>query len=280
MLAAMTSGFTLVTGASTGIGRELALIAASRGRPVVLVARSEGKLAELARSIVEAHGVRAEVVVSDLSEPGAPAALFGEMGRRGIEIEVLINNAGFGSLGRFHETPADRALEMLRLNVAALTHLTHLFLPPMLERRRGRILNVASTAGLQPGPWMAVYYASKAYVLSLSEAIAEELLGTGVTVTTLLPGPTRTEFQSRAGMEGSRLFRLGVADARSVAEAGYRGMEAGKVVVIPGLANKALSLLVRLSPRWAVRRVAKWLNRGNQRNGRDSWPRRSRSPRS
>jgi short-subunit dehydrogenase len=203
------------------------------------------------------------VVALDLSDPEAPAALFREMKRREVEIEVLINNAGFGSLGPFPETPIDRQLEMLRLNVAALTHLTHLFLPPMLERRRGRILNVASTAGLQPGPWMAVYYASKAYVLSFTEAIAEELRGTGVTSTALLPGPTRTQFQSRAEMAGSRLIRLGMADPRSVAEAGYRGMEAGRAVVIPGISNKALSLVVRLSPRWAVRRVVSWLNRSN-----------------
>jgi len=256
--------FTLVTGASTGIGRELALIAASKGCSVVLVARNEDKLSELARSIREAHGVRAEVVALDLSDPEAPVALFREMKRREIEIEVLINNAGFGSLGRFHETPIDRQLEMLRLNVAALTHLTHLFLPPMLERRRGRILNVASMAGLQPGPWMTVYYASKAYVFSFTEAIAEELRATGVTSTALLPGPTRTEFQSRADMAGSRLIRLGMANARSVAEAGYRGMEAGRVMVIPGISNKALSLVVRLSPRWAVRRVVSWLNRSNR----------------
>ena len=265
MLVAVSAakGFTLVTGASTGIGRELALIAASKGCSLVLVARSEDKLSELAREVREAHGVHAEVVALDLSDPEAPAALFREMKRRDVEIEVLINNAGFGSLGPFHETTIERQLSMLRLNVIALTHLTHLFLPPMLERRRGRILNVASTAGLQPGPWMAVYYASKAYVLSFTEAIAEELRGTGVTSTALLPGPTSTQFQSRAEMAGSRLIRLGMADARSVAEAGYRGMEAGRAVVIPGISNKALSLVVRLSPRWAVRRVVSWLNRSN-----------------
>ena len=257
------SGFTLVTGASTGIGREIALLAASRGRSLILVARSKDKLSELARTVRDAHGVRAEGIALDLSEPLAPEALAREIQRREIEIEALVNNAGFGSLGPFHETPVERQLEMLRLNVLALTHLTHLFLGPMLARRRGRILNVASTAGLQPGPYMAVYYASKAYVVSFTEALAEELRGTGVTSTALLPGPTRTEFQSRADMAESRLVRFGMADARSVAEAGYRGMEAGKVVVIPGITNKAGSLLVRVSPRAAVRRVVSWLNRGN-----------------
>ncbi len=267
--------FTLVTGASTGIGRELALIAAAKGRSIVLVARSEAKLSELARWIREVHLARAEVVALDLSDPEAPDALFQELTRRNVDVEVLINNAGFGSLGRVHETPLDRQLEMLRLNVLALTHLTRLFLPAMLGRGRGRILNVASTAGLQPGPWMAVYYASKAYVLSFSEALAEELRGTGVTSTALLPGPTRTEFQTRADMAGSGLVRFGMADARDVAEAGYRGMEAGKAVVIPGFGNNALSLLVRLSPRWAVRRVVSWLNRGT----RDNSPTPNRSPR-
>jgi short-subunit dehydrogenase len=265
MLAIVSAGkgFTLVTGASTGIGRELALIAAARGRDLVLLARSEEKLSQLARWVRENHRVRVEVAALDLSDPQAPEALFREMNRRELEVEDLVNNAGFGTLGRFHDISIDRLLEMLRLNVLALTHLTHLFLPAMMTRRRGRILNVASTAGLQPGPWMAVYYASKAYVLSFTEAIAEELRGTGVTATALLPGPTRTEFQARADMAGSRLVRLGMADARSVAEAGYRGMEAGRAVVIPGIGNQALSLLVRLSPRWSVRRVVSWLNRGN-----------------
>jgi short-subunit dehydrogenase len=253
-------GFTLVTGASTGIGRELALIAASRNRPLVLVARSVEKLTDLARTLRETNGVPAEVVPLDLSRPEAPASLFHELLRRKLFVEVLINNAGFGSFGKFHETPLPPILEMLRLNVVALTELTHLFLPAMVERRRGRILNVASTAGLQPGPWMAGYYASKAYVLSFTEALAEELAGTGVTATALLPGPTRTEFQSRAGMAESRLFTIGAADARSVAEAGYRAMEAGRAVVIPGLSNRMLALSVRLSPRWAVRKVAGWLN--------------------
>lgn len=253
--------FTLVTGASTGIGREIARVAAARGRNVVLTARSEGKLLELSRELTEVHGVRAEVVACDLSLPDAPTNLFEELSRRGVRVDQLVNNAGFGAVGPFHETPLDVLLEMLRLNVVALTHLTHLFLPGMVSRGRGRVLNVASTAGLQPGPLMAVYYASKAYVLSFSEALTEELRGTGVTVTALLPGPTRTEFQVRAEMTGSRLARFGMVDPRPVAETGYRAMEKGRAVVIYGFANKALALAVRLSPRAIVRRVVRELNR-------------------
>ncbi len=252
--------FTLITGASTGIGRELARIAASSGRNLILVARSEDKLVELAKEL-QSSGVEAEVIALDLSRIEAPGLLDQEVTRRGLEVDTLVNNAGFGNLGPFHEAEIVVQLEMLRLNVESLTHLTRLFLPPMVRRGRGRVLNVASTAGLQPGPLMAVYYASKAYVLSFSEAIAEELRGTGVTVTALLPGPTRTEFQERAKMEGSGLVRLGMASARSVAEVGYRGMEAGRVVVIPGLVNRLLALSVRFSPRWLVRRVVKRINR-------------------
>jgi hypothetical protein len=254
-------GFMLITGASAGIGLELARIAAGKSRSLVLVARSQDRLTELARALAAEHRIRAEVVALDLALPEAPETLFQEMANRGIEVSDLVNNAGFGSVGLFHETSLERQLEMLRLNIVSLTHLTHRFLPAMVRRGRGRVLNVASTAGLQPGPLMAVYYASKAYVLSFSEALTEELRGTGVTVTALLPGPTRTEFQRRAGMEGSRLTRLGMADARSVAELGYRAMEDGRAVAIPGIANRLLALTVRLSPRALVRRVVKRLNR-------------------
>jgi hypothetical protein len=254
-------GSILITGASAGIGLELARIAAGKGRNLILVARSKDRLAELARSLAAEHRIEAEVVPLDLALPDAPAILFQEISSRGIDVGVLVNNAGFGSVGLFHEIPLERQLEMLRLNVCALTHLTHLFLPAMVRKGEGRVLNVASTAGLQPGPLMAVYYATKAYVLSFSEALTEELRGTGVTVTALLPGPTRTEFQRRAGMEGSGLTRLGMADARSVAELGYRAMEAGRAVAIPGLANRLLALTVRLSPRALVRKIVKRLNR-------------------
>lgn len=254
---------TLVTGASTGIGRELAKLSAERGRGVVLLARSEDKLAALGKELQASHGVHVETLVQDLSVPGAVEATFDAIRAKGIEVDRLINNAGFGSLGAFHEAELETELEMLRLNVVALTELTHRFLGPMIARGRGRVLNVASTAAFQPGPFMAVYYASKAYVLSFSEAVAEELRGTGVTVTALCPGPTRTEFQARAHMESSALLRLGMQDARSVATVGFRAMEKGKVVAIPGLTNRLAAWSVRFSPRAAVRRVVRRLNLGN-----------------
>lgn len=254
------SGFTLITGASSGIGRELAIVAAENGRNLVLVARREEKLEELGRELGSEHGVRSEIVASDLSAPEAPVELYEEVSRRGLRVDRLVNNAGFGSLGAFRNTPIEKQLEMLRLNVLALTHLTHLFLQPMVERGSGRILNLASTAAFQPGPLMAVYYASKAYVLSFTEAIAEELKGTGVTATALCPGPTKTEFQQTADMESSRLLRLGLTGARPVAELGYRAMERGRVVAVPGLMNRLGAFAVRLSPRAVIRPLVKSIN--------------------
>ncbi len=252
--------FTLVTGASTGIGKELAHVCAENGRDLVLLARSQDKLEALGKTLQDRNSVRVEIVARDLAAPNAVERTRSEVEGRGLEIGTLINNAGFGNLGGFHETALDMQLSMLRLNIEALTELTHRFLPPMIARGRGQILNVASTAALQPGPFMAVYYATKAYVLSFSEAITEELRGTGVTVTALCPGPTRTEFQARANMGGSRLARFGLQDARPVAELGYRAMERGHAVAIPGLLNRLLALSVRLSPRAAVRRVVRHLN--------------------
>jgi short-subunit dehydrogenase len=171
-----------------------------------------------------------------------------------------VNNAGFGSLGRFQALAPDTARNIIQVNVAALTELTRLFLPGMIARRRGRILNVASTAAFAPGPLMAVYYATKAYVVSFSEALAEELRGSGVSVTVLCPGPTRTEFQAVAGMGSARLFRLpGVMDAAPVARAGYRGMMTGKRMVVPGWTNRGLPFVIRFSPRGVVARVSRFL---------------------
>jgi uncharacterized protein len=249
---------TLITGASSGIGLELARIFAANKHDVVLVARSEGKLRELAREC-EASGVHAHVVAADLAKPDAARSIVEAVERLGLEIEILVNNAGFGVYGRFVDTPMAAELESIQVNVLALTELSKRFLPGMVARRRGRILNVASTAGFLPGPLMAVYYATKAYVVSFSEAIASELEGTGVTVTALCPGPTATGFQAVAHLETSRLVSsLRKATARSVAEAGYEALMAGKVLCIPGVPNKVSALVApRLFPRAIIRKVVR-----------------------
>lgn len=256
------SAFTLVTGASTGIGRELAELCAAGGSDVALLARSEDKLEALAESLRSRYRVNAEVLVQDLEEPDAAERTWAELRARGLEIDALINNAGYGYFGAFHEAEATNQLNMVQLNILALTHLTRLALPEMVARGRGRILNVASTAAFQPGPFMAVYYATKAYVLSFSEALTEELRGSGVTVTALCPGVTDTSFFARARAADSRFIRFGMQDPRSVAKVGYHAMIKGKAVAIPGLANYLLTLLVRVSPRFAVRRVVRYLNLG------------------
>jgi short-subunit dehydrogenase len=197
-------------------------------------------------------------IVRDLADPEAAGSIATELVGAGVLVDVLVNNAGLGVYGRFSETPAARERAMIQVNVAALTELTKRFLPSMLERRRGRILNVASTAAFQPGPLMAVYYATKAYVLSFSEALANELEGSGVTVTALCPGPTVTNFQKEAGLERTRLFTSPlVTDPRTVARAGIAGMNRGRRVVVPGIANKLLVQSVRFSPRRLVTAVAR-----------------------
>ena len=247
----------LITGASSGIGLELARIFAANKHDVVVVARSESKLRELAREC-EASGVRAHVVAADLAKPAAAASIVEAIEQLGLEIDVLVNNAGFGVYGRFVDTPPAPELESIQVNVLALTELTKRFLPGMVARRRGRILNVASTAGFLPGPLMAVYYATKAYVISFSEAIANELEGTGVTVTVLCPGPTDTGFQTAANLETSRIVSLlRKASSRSVAEAGYEAVMAGKVVCIPGMSNKVAAVAPRLFPRAIIRKVVR-----------------------
>ena len=251
----------LITGASAGIGEELAHVLAAAHIDVVLLARSAGKLSALAVELVRAHGVQAHVIAQDLADPSAPEAIVRDLAARGLTIDILINNAGFGTYGLFAETSAAEEARLIQVNIAALTMLTKLLLPPMLQRRRGRIMNVASTAAFQPGPLMAVYYASKAYVLSFSEALSNETAGTGVTITCLCPGPTRTEFQERARMEQSRLLStLRVAPAADVARAGFDGMMAGQAIVVPGLANKIGVQAIRVTPRALVRRLIRSIN--------------------
>jgi short-subunit dehydrogenase len=200
------------------------------------------------------------VLPADLGDSASPSRLVHEIEQKGLSVDVLVNNAGFGTMGFFHEAPLAKELEMVRVNVSALTELTHRLLPAMISRGRGRVLNVASIAAFQPGPLMAVYYASKAYVLSFSEAVANELGGTGVTVTALCPGPTLTGFQSTAGIERSRLpGRMSVASAASVAEAGYRGMVRGRRIVVPGRLNWILAQGNRLVPRRVATAVARYM---------------------
>jgi short-subunit dehydrogenase len=218
----------------------------------VLTARDQARLEALAAELKASHGAAVHVMPADLAAPGAATALFDRVQEARLAVDVLVNNAGFGTYGRFSASDIRRELEMLQVNVAALTELTRKFLPGMVVKKRGGVLNVASTAAFQPGPLMAGYYATKAYVVSFSEALANELKGTGVTVTVLCPGPTRTEFQARAGIEETRLMRTRIMDARSVALAGCRGLAAGRALVIPGFRNRLLATLVRWLPRGLV----------------------------
>jgi short-subunit dehydrogenase len=249
----------LITGASTGIGLDLARLAA-RDFDLIIIARDRAKLEQVAAQLEEQHGNRVHVIPADLAHAEAPARLFAEIGQRGLRVDALINNAGFGAYGAFVDGDAQTELEMIHVNVTAVTHLTKLALPGMLERTHGRVMNVASTAGFQPGPLMAVYYATKAYVISFSEAIANELKGSGVTVTCLCPGATETEFAKRADMGKSRLFKLGAMRSVDVARAGYEAMLHGKTLVIPGLKNRALAQSVRFTPRKVVTAISRGLN--------------------
>jgi len=248
----------LVTGASSGIGLELARLLATDGHDLVLVARDAARLEGLAAELSAAHRVECTVVARDLADAEGPQEIFREIARRGVEVDVLVNNAGFGVYGAFASTDLREELGMIRVNVSAVTALAKGVLPGMLARGHGRILNVSSTAAFQPGPLMAVYYATKAYVLSFSEALANEVAGSGVTVTALCPGPTITEFQTRAGVGRTRLFRGPlVQDAATVARAGYRGMIRGRRVVIPGVANRHLVQALRVTPRRLATAVAR-----------------------
>jgi hypothetical protein len=254
----MARPLALVTGPSSGIGEDLARILAREGWDLVLVARSADKLHGLADELRASHGADSLVVPADLSDPAAPNAVMKTLGDR--PIEALINNAGFGVAGSVAEIDTATELRMFQVNVMALVALTKLVLPGMVRRKSGRILNVASTAAFQPGPFMSGYYASKACVLSYTEALAEELRGTGVSATCLCPGPTRTDFFKRADLEGvAYVSRLGLMASRAVAELGYRAMMARKPLVITGLLNRLLAFSVRFTPRRLVVRITRSL---------------------
>ncbi|HVV52472.1 MAG TPA: SDR family oxidoreductase [Polyangia bacterium] len=255
----------LITGASSGLGLELAQLFAADKHDVVLVARRRDQLEALATRLAAERGVIAGVISADLADPGAPQRIVDELKRRGVEIEFLVNNAGFGTTGPFVERDLLRELAMVQVNVTALVHLTGLLLPGMVARRSGRILNLGSTAGFQPGPYMSVYYATKAFVNSFTEALAHELRGSGVTATVSCPGATATEFGKVSGNELTALFKMGAMDAPAVAAHAYRAMLAGKPTAIPGARNKLLIQGQRLIPRALTRRIAARLNQPDRR---------------
>jgi short-subunit dehydrogenase len=249
----------LITGASGGIGYELAKLCARDHHNLVLVARSADRLAQVAAEL-QAQGVTVKTIALDLAAPPAPKFLFDQLQREGIAIEILINNAGFGAFGEFAQMPEDEILGQIALNITAITQLTRLFLPSMMQRRGGKIMNVASTAAFQPGPLMAVYYATKAYVLSFSEAIANELHNSAVTVTCFCPGATHTGFAKRAGTEKSRLFKqLGAMSSEKVALDGYRALMEGRTLAISGAHNWLVAQSTRFAPRKMVTAISRWV---------------------
>ena len=249
----------LITGASAGIGAALARNFAKGGYDLVLVARSAGKLRDLAAELHDAYGVTATVVPADLLKAGAVKKLHTTLTTKKIEIDVLVNNAGMLEIGSFVKIPHARQMDQIKLNVLGLTDLTHTFLPGMLARKSGRILNVASIAAFQPVPSLATYAATKAFVLSLTEALSEELKGTGVTVTALCPGLTATDMVGRAQTESAAAAKLPdmlISDVESVAREGYEACQKGEVIRVPGIMNQAAMLMSRSTPKWLVRAIA------------------------
>lgn len=252
--------FTLITGASGGIGLEFAKICAQNKQNLILVARSKNQLETLAEELRKSHGIEVVVLPIDLSNPASPQQLYQETLTRELSVNVLINNAGFGDHGIFAKSEWNKQQEMIQLNITALAELTHLFLPRMIANQNGKILNVASTAGFQPGPLMAVYYATKAFVLSFSEALAEELQGTGVSVTALCPGPTNSGFQKAANMDNIALFKvLSPPSSREVAEYGFEALNQGQAVAIHGALNKLVVQSLRFTPRKLVLKMVRKL---------------------
>ena len=254
----MTKGNVLITGASEGMGREFARLFAQEGYPLILIARDQARLTEIAEELILAYGIEVKTISKDLSTSTAADELKTELDQQGLTVEILINNAGSGIHGFFHEANLKATEAMLALNMITPTSLTRLFLATMVRNGHGKILNVASTAAFQPGPLMACYFASKAYVLSFTEALANELSGSGVTITAFCPGPTRTQFQKRANTEDIRENSFSM-DAATAVRMAYRGLMKGETFIIPGFFNKILALLVRLSWKGIVIRVTRYL---------------------
>lgn len=239
----------LITGGSVGIGAALADVFAAHGHDLILVSRNREKLEARGRAIHQQFGVDVICLPEDLADPAGARRLHESVAARRLDVDYLVNNAGVGLYGKFTSTDLDAEIRMIQLNVTSVVDLTKRFLPSMIARRSGRILNVASTAAFAPGPWMSVYFATKAFLLSFSQAIEYELQTSGISVTTLCPGPTESEFKERAGSQRSRLFQSFLMDAPRVARAGYDGMMKGKTVVVPGLRNKLIPFATRFAPR-------------------------------
>jgi uncharacterized protein len=251
----------LITGASSGIGLELAKCFAADGCRLVLLARNTGALEALAAELRRAHQIEVLVMTADLSLPETPARVFQELQGRGVLVDILVNNAGFGASGTFDGLPLPRQLDMVQVNITALTALTGLFLPGLIERRRGGVLNVGSVAGFLPGPGMAVYFATKAYVLSFSEALAEELAGRGVTVTVLCPGPTESNFGNVARGPKARQLKTSKMTAKNVADQGHSAFRHGKLVAISGWRNRFIVFLIWIMPGGLVRKMVNYFNK-------------------
>ncbi|WP_139490396.1 SDR family NAD(P)-dependent oxidoreductase [Brevibacillus dissolubilis] len=251
----------LITGASGGIGLDLAREFAKDGHNLVLVARSQQKLEQFANELRQQYHIDVTIIAKDLSKLGAPEEIYQEVTSQAIQIDVLVNNAGVGLFGEFADSELQSVLDMMQLNMVSLTHMTKLFLQPMVKRDNGKILNVASTGGFQPGPLMAVYYATKAYVLSFTEAIASELRGTGVSVSVFCPGPTKTGFDQAASAQQSKLFTgMMVMECGEVCRLGYREFKKGKTLIIPGFINKVLTKVHRIVPRKVMPEVVRYFS--------------------
>lgn len=258
----MSQNAVLITGASTGIGYELAKLFAKEHKNLVLIARNQKRLEEVSSELQKLAPVRIFSLSTDLSNPDSPKQIFGFTQKENLFVQTLVNNAGFGSSGYFHELPIQEELAMIQVNITSLVHLTRLYLPEMIQKKQGEILNVASTAAFQPGPFMSNYYATKAYVLHFTEGLAEEVKEFGIKVCALCPGPTHTEFQKRANLKNALLFKSPLAmDPEEVAKAGIEALKSGKVVEIPGFLNWTLSKSVSITPRSLIRMITASLNK-------------------